>query len=544
MPEPTRTKPPRKENKVERIKRGRDGLDCLDSLMEYARTGFASISEDDRDVRLRWYGLYTQRPEEDGYFMLRLKIPNGSLTCDQLESLGNLSLRYAQNTGDITTRQDIQFHFVRIEDVPEIFSELKRIGLSSSGACGDITRNVTGCPVAGIDAAELIDAEYLVEDVHHHFLGNHDFSNLPRKFKITISGCGTYCTGHEINDIGMIAVLRSDARVAFDLWVGGGLGAKEHFAKRLGAHVFPEEVVEVCHHITAIFRDHGNREFRTRARLKFLVAEWGAERFRTELESRLGRALASGAAPSIPVLDNRAHLGIHPQREQGMFYVGAASKGGLFSGAQMLQVARAARLFGSNRLRLTTAQNLVVLDVPENSCLNLAHALEEVGLQVKPSPFRSGTIACTGKQFCKLAVTETKDRAAEIVAHLEQTLPEFNEPLRISVTGCPNSCAHYQICDIGLVGDLIRAPEGKVDAFRIYLGGHLGDGYSFGRELEIKVRAEHIKFYIERLARVYLERRGETESFQRFIARHESQELEQLVAIDQLTELLTTAEAA
>ncbi|MGH9916191.1 MAG: nitrite/sulfite reductase, partial [Pyrinomonadaceae bacterium] len=335
-----------------------------------------------------------------------------------------------------------------------------------------------------------------------------------------------------------------DARIAFDLWVGGGLGAKEHFARRLGVHIFPEEVVEVCHHITAIFRDHGNREFRTRARLKFLMAEWGPERFRTELESRLGRSLVSGDAPHIPVLDNRAHLGTHAQRQRGLFYIGAASKGGLFSGTQMLQVARAARLSGSDRIRLTTAQNLVVLDVPEKSCLKLEQILGEIGLQVRPSPFRTGTIACTGKQFCKLAVTETKDRAAEIIAHLEEVLPEFNEPLRISVTGCPNSCAHYQICDIGLVGDLIRTPEGKVDAFRIYLGGHLGDGYSFGRELKTKVRAEYVRFYIEQLIRVYLEKRVGTESFQAFIARHEAQDLEHLVVIEQLTELLTAAEAA
>ncbi|HVG39124.1 MAG TPA: hypothetical protein VM870_07550, partial [Pyrinomonadaceae bacterium] len=317
----------RRENKIERIKRERDPLDCLDDLVGlYARDGFASIPEEDLDVRLRWYGLYTQRPKEDGFFMLRVKIPNGTLSADQLETLGELSVRYAQNTGDVTTRQDIQYHFIRIEDVPAIFAELDRIGLTTSGACGDITRNVTGCPLAGIDRDELIDAESLVEALHQHFVDNREFSNLPRKFKITISGCSLYCTGHEINDIGLIALRRpSDGAVVFDLWVGGGLGARERFADRLGAHIAPEEVVEVCHHICAIFRDHGNRGSRAHARLKFLLEEWGPGKFRAELENRLGRALTNGDAPHIPYDGNRAHIGVYPQKGENLFYVGAAT---------------------------------------------------------------------------------------------------------------------------------------------------------------------------------------------------------------------------
>ncbi len=519
----------KKENKVERVKRERDGLDCLDDLLRYARTGFASIAEDDLDVRLRWYGLYTQRPQADGYFMLRVKVPNGTLTSAQLETLGQLSVRYAQNTGDVTTRQDIQLHFVRIEDVPAIFAELDRVGLSTSGACGDITRNVTGCPLAGIDAAEFIDAAPLVERVHRHFLGNREFSNLPRKFKITISGCSLYCTGHEINDIGLVALRRTDGAVAFDLWVGGGLGAKEHFAQRLGVHVRPDEVVEICEHICAIFSAHGNRDSRARARLKFLMAEWGAARFRAELERSLGRRLLDGDAPVVPVTANRAHIGIHAQKQTGLYYAGVATKRGRLSGTEMIAVAELARGHGGGRVRFTTAQNFVVLDVPEQARTALSSALAALDLQVESSSFRTGTIACTGKQFCKLAVTETKELASELIAHLEQQLPGFNTPLRISVTGCPNSCAHYQVCDIGLVGDFITTPEGKQEAYRIYLGGHLGDGYTFGRELERKIPAVEIKFYIERLARAYLSRRdGAGDSFQRFIARHTTTELETL----------------
>ena len=528
----------KKENKVERAKRERDGLDGLINLVRYAREGFASIEEDDLNVRLRWHGLYTQRPQDEGYFMLRVKAPNGTLDLKQLDALGQLSLRYGQNTGDITTRQDIQFHYVRIEDVPEIFAELERVGLSTSGACGDITRNVTGCPLAGIDASELIDAEPLVEAVHRHFLNNREFSNLPRKFKITISGCASYCTGHEINDIGLIALGDADGEVVFDLWVGGGLGSKERFAERLGAHIHADEVVEVCHHICAIFRDEGNRQSRSLARLKFLMAEWGAARFREELEKRLGRKLRDGDAPAVPVTANRAHVGIHEQKHTGLVYAGVATRRGRLSGAEMIEVARLARQVGSRRVRLTTTQNLIVLDVPERERERLAQGLAELDLQVAPSVFRTGTLACTGNKFCKLALTETKDRALDLIEHLERALPDFKTPFRISVTGCPNSCAHYQVCDIGFVGDFLNTPTGKVEAYRVYLGGHLGEGYTFGRELQKKIPADEIKLYVERMARAYLqERTSAQESFQSFIARHTVEELEAIGCVERLAEV-------
>lgn len=519
----------KRENKNERIKRELDPLDSLENLLRYAKDGFAAIPEDDLDVRLRWYGLYTQRPKEEGYFMLRVKVPNGTLTSDQLERLGRISVRYAENTADVTTRQGIQFHNIRIEDVPELFAELEEIGITTSGACGDITRNVVGCPLHGTDGNEFIDAEPLVQAVHNHFLDNREFSNLPRKFKITISGCALYCTGHEIHDIALVALKRPDGVVAFDLWVGGGLGAKERFGERLGVHVSPEEVVEVCHHICAIFRDHGNRNSRARARLKFLLAEWGPEKFRAELERRLERRLTDGDAPHVPVHANRAHIGIHPQKQPGLYYAGVATKRGRLPGTEMIEVAHLARKHGGGRVRMTPTQNFVVLDVPESNCEALAEELAAIDLHVEPSSFRTGTLACTGKQFCKLAVTETKARASDLIDYLEQTFPDFKSGLRISVTGCPNSCAHYQVCDIGFVGDLIRTPEGPREAFRIYLGGHLGDKYTFGRELDKKIFGDDLKFYVERLTRTYLDRRNdESESFQAFVARHGTEELEAL----------------
>jgi sulfite reductase (ferredoxin) len=296
--------------------------------------------------------------------------------------------------------------------------------------------------------------------------------------------------------------------------------------------------VEVCHHICAIFRDHGNRQSRGLARLKFLMADWGAEKFREELEKRLGRSLTNGDAPVVPVTANRAHVGIYPQKQAGLFYAGAATMRGRLSGAEMIEVARLAREVGSNRVRLTATQNLVLLDVPEHERERVASGLAALDLQVAPSSFRTGTLACTGKQFCKLALTETKDRASDLIEHLERVLPDFKVPLRISVTGCPNSCAHYQVCDIGLVGDFLNTPEGKIEAYRIYLGGHLGDGYSFGRELNKKIPAEGIKLYVEQLARVYLNRRTcAEESFQSFIARQTVEELETFGTAGQAAEV-------
>lgn len=518
----------KKENPVEKAKRERDGLDCLDNIIAYARQGFGSIDEDDLNVRLRWYGLYTQRPAEDGYFMLRVKVPSGILSSLQLRTIGELSAQYARGTGDITTRQGIQFHYIRIDDVPAIFARLESVGLTTSGACGDITRNITGCPLTGIDRNEFINTEPVIERVHRYFLDNREFSNLPRKFKITISGCPVYCTGHEINDIGLVA-LNGENGVVFDLWVGGGLGAKERFGERLGAHVTEDEIASVCQHICGIFRDNGNRQSRALARLKFLMADWGAEKFRNELENRLGYKLTPGDAPKVPVSANRAHIGIFPQKQAGLSYVGAATTGGLLSGDQMTETANIADEFGGGRVRLTPTQNLILLDLPSEHADPAASRLAAIDLHVHPSIFRTGTIACTGTQFCKLAQTETKARADELISHLENALPEFRSPLRISVTGCPNSCAHYQICDIGLVGDFLNTPDGKVEAFRVYLGGHLGEGYKFGRKLKRKIAATEVKHYVEEISSGFLKgRRSEAESFQDYIARHTTEELEAL----------------
>lgn len=524
-----------KEPGAERIKREKDGLDVWTDILAYAQTGFQSIDPDDMD-RFKWYGLYTQSPTEDGRFMLRIKIANGIVSAEQLETIGWLSEFYARSTGDITTRQDIQLHHIRIEDVPHILNEIDSIGLTTQEACGDVVRNVVGCPLAGVDDDELVDASPLVKRVGKLFLNDHTFSNLPRKFKISISGCAQHCAQHEINDIGLVAVTNSDGEIGFDLWVGGGLGARPRLADQLGVFVWYDEVIEVVTRIVEIFRDHGDRTDRRKARLKFLLAKWGPKRFREELETRLGRQLED-LSVSQTVVSRKGHLGVGVQRQPGLNYVGVTVEAGRFSGAQMISVAGLARRFAGGRIRFTNSQNLIILDVPHGNLERLNQGLSELNLETAASPFRRGTVACTGKQFCKLAIVETKDRAVEIIRHLETVLPGFESDVRISVTGCCNSCAQYQICDIGLVGVLGQIAGQEAEFFQIHLGGHIGTGAQFGRKLSLRVGVEDTRFYLERLIRVFQKNRFQDETFSEFIWRQTPADLETLDRVGHQTEV-------
>jgi len=516
-----------KETNAERIKREKDGLDVWTDILRYARDGSAPIDPDDLD-RLKWYGLYTQQPVEDCLFMLRIKAPNGILSAEQLETVGWLSEVYAKSSGDLTTRQDIQLHNVRIGDVPHIIDQLQSVGLTTQEACGDVVRNVVGCPLAGVDDDELVDASPLVRRVMQLFISNPDFSNLPRKFKISISGCAQRCAQHEINDIGLVAVTNDEGEVGFDLWVGGGLGARPRLAERLGAFIWYDEVPEVVTRIVELFRDHGDRSDRRKARMKFLLAKWGVSRFRTELEARLGRNLDDSGLSQPHRVPRRNHLGIGAQRQAGLHYIGAAVLAGRISGAHLTSVAGLARRYASGRVRLTNAQNLIVLDVPRQHVGILDSELAALGLDSHASPFRRGTVACTGSQFCKLAIVETKDRAKEIVRHLEAALPDFRNDLRISVTGCINSCAQYQICDIGLVGVNGQIDGEEANLFQIHLGGHIGHGARFGVKLSRRVRVENAKYYIENIVRTFHAERWPGETFADYVAREEPERLERL----------------
>lgn len=520
-----------KETNAERLKREKDGLDVLADIVCYAQTGFSAIDADDMD-RFKWYGIYTQRPAEEGFFMMRVRVPGGQLTADQLETLGRLSVKHARSTGDITTRQCIQLHYIRIEDVPHIFDELSKVGLTTQETCGDVVRNVVGSPLAGIDAEELIDASPTVHQLSHLFLNDKAFSNLPRKFKISVSGSARQHEQHEINDIGLIAVRNAEGEIGFDLWVGGGLGAIPHLGKRLNAFITQDEIPEIVTRIVEIFRDHGPRDNRRKARLKFLVAAWGVEKFRAELEARLGRSLTTLNAVSDPDYSQSSSFGIWPQKNtdaaRQLYYIGTATLRGRFSGEEMIAVAQLARRYAGGRVRLTNTQNLILPDVPEQNLILLETELAALGLKSVSSAFRQGTVSCTGRQFCKLAVVETKERAAEIIQHLENVFPDFQDDLRISVTGCVNSCAQYQIADIGLVGVKGQENGEEVDFFQIHLGGHFGGNARFGRKISKRVRVEEIHEYLERIIRAYRAQREDGEKFYEFIARHQISELEAL----------------
>jgi sulfite reductase (ferredoxin) len=528
-------------NKNEESKKNDDGLNVRQRIIDiYSRYGFDSIDPADLRGRFRWYGLYTQRkpgidggktavlePEDldDRYFMLRIRIDGGQLDDRQLRVIGDVSRRFARGTADITDRQNIQLHWVQIEDVPAIWEALESVGLSTTEACGDTPRVMLGCPVAGIDAGEIIDATPEIRETAGRYLGDPAFSNLPRKYKTAMSGCPAQCTVHEINDVAFVGVHGPDGQPGYDLWVGGGLSTNPKIGVRLGAFIRPGQVAEVWAGVTSVFRDYGYRRLRHRARLKFLIADWGAARFREVLEKEyLGYALPDGPSPGQPRAGRRDHVGVHRQRD-GRYYVGFAPRVGRVSGVQLGQIADLAARYGSGRVRTTAEQKMIILDVPGDRTSDLSAELEKHGLQVTPSVFRRHTMACTGIEFCKLAIVETKQRASDLIDEMERRLPDFPVPVTINVNGCPNSCARIQTADIGLKGSLVTDAGGRqVEGFQIHLGGALngGDGSEsgFGRKVRgLKTTAEQLPDYVERVLRRFAANRYPDETFAAWVSR-------------------------
>ncbi|MBO0833172.1 MAG: nitrite/sulfite reductase [Actinobacteria bacterium] len=532
-------------NPAERFKKDDNGLHVRDRILNrYAHLGFDSIDPTDLRGRFRWWGLYTQRKPgisggktgaledaeiEDPYFMMRVRIPGGQLTANQLRAVAGVAKEYGRDLADVTDRQNIQFHWLRIEDIPAVWARLEEVGLSSQEACGDVPRNILGCPVAGLDASEILDASAALRATNAIATSREDLANLPRKYKTSISGCTLQCTSHEINDISFVGVLGPGGQPGFDLWVGGGLSTNPMLAQRLGAFVPPERVPEVWSAVTSLFRDYGYRRLRSRARLKFLVADWGAERFREVLEREYleGNRLADGPAPPFPAPGSRDHLGVHRQQD-GRYYVGVAPHTGRTSGTQLWQVADLAESYGSGQVRTTVEQKLIITDVPEQRVAELVAELAAIDLQATPNVFRRGTMACTGIEFCKLAIVETKGRARDLYTELARRLPDFDTPITINVNGCPNSCARFQLADIGLKGSIVDGAEG----FQVHLGGSLGAEAGFGRKFRgLKVSADGLTDYVEQLLRNYQADRAEGEQFATWVRRADP-------------ELLTLTEAA
>ena len=413
----------------------------------------------------------------------------------------------------------MQLHWIRIEDVPAIWEKLEAVGLSTTEACGDCPRVMLGCPLEGVASDSVLDAGPALRATVEKYLGDPAFANLPRKYKTSISGCSRHCTNHEINDVSFVGVIGPDGRPGFDLWVGGGLSTNPHFAQRLGAFVPPEDVPEVWAGVTSLFRDYGYRRSRNHARLKFLMADWGPAKLREVLETEyLHRALTDGPPPAAsPAL--RDHTGVEVQVD-GLLAIGASTKSGRTSGTALREVAAIADRHGKGRVRFTAQQGIVVLDVPREAEPDVVDELELLGLAVHPSAFRRGTIACTGIEFCKLALTETKGRAEMIREEMEKRLPDFDTPIGINVNGCPNSCARFQVADIGFKGMVLKGPDGEEDAFQVHLGGQMGTDAEFGRKFRgLKVTAEQAPDYIERVLRGYLDRREGGESFASYVSR-------------------------
>lgn len=537
-----------KTQRVERLKREKNPWEGLDEIRRFARDGFDSIPPEWLGTYFRWWGIYTQG---DGagvvggtggegkavpFFMVRIRIANGLLTSHQLRTIADLTRRFARGIADITVRQNIQLHWVTIESLPEILEAFWACGLNTLAACGDVTRNITGCPVAGVDRDEICDASPLALGATRIFTGNPEFYNLPRKFKISITGCRVWCAYPEINDISLTATertVRGNPEVGFSLRVGGGLSTDPHFATRLDAFVRWHEVQSVLRAIAELFRESDVlREHRERARLKFLFLRngWTAEGFQKELEWRLGYTLEPGVEEKIPDDVYRDHIGIHPQKQPGYCYVGASVLRGRITADQMHAAADLAERFANGELRTTNMQNLLIVNVPQLQAESLAKELAGIGLQVGGSPFGRGVVACTGTEFCKLAITETKGFSRWLVDELDERLPGFAQHLRLHVTGCPNSCGQHWIADIGIEGKKIKVGEQMLDAYYFCLGGGVGLHQSLARPVGYRCLAGEVPDAIERLLRRYLERQLPGENLRQFFARHRDEELRTFLA--------------
>ncbi len=452
--------------------------------------------------------------------MLRVRIDGGALTSEQLRVIGQISVDFARGSADITDRQNVQLHWIRIEDVPEIWRRLEAVGLSTTEACGDCPRVILGSPVAGIAADEIIDPSPAIRDIVDRYIGDPQYANLPRKFKTALTGHPSQDVVPEVNDVAFVGVEHPERGPGFDLWVGGGLSTNPMLAVRLGAWIPRDEVAEVWAGVVGVFRDYGYRRLRTRARIKFLVADWGAEKFREVLETEyLKRPLVDGPAPATPTRPGD-HVGDNLQKD-GLHYVGFSAVAGRISGENLVRLAALAEAHGSQRLRTTPMQKILVLDVAEDRVDSLIAAAEDLGLSARPDAWRRSVMACTGIEFCKLAIVETKAQAARVVKELETRLGALDSPITVHINGCPNSCARIQVADIGLKGQLVPGPDGnQVEGYQVHLGGGLGLDAGFGRKLRgHKVTAEELPSYVERVARAFVADRTDDERFAQWVAR-------------------------
>lgn len=531
-------------NANEELKKAGNPLDVRERIENiYAKQGFDSIDKTDLRGRFRWWGLYTQREQgydgtwtgddnidklEAKYFMMRVRCDGGALSAAALRTLGQISTEFARDTADISDRQNVQYHWIEVENVPEIWRRLDDVGLQTTEACGDCPRVVLGSPLAGESLDEVLDPTWAVEEIVRRYIGKPDFADLPRKYKTAISGLQD--VAHEINDVAFIGVNHPEHGPGLDLWVGGGLSTNPMLAQRVGAWVPLGEVPEVWAAVTSVFRDYGYRRLRAKARLKFLIKDWGIAKFREVLETEyLKRPLIDGPAPE-PVKHPIDHVGVQ-RLKNGLNAVGVAPIAGRVSGTILTAVADLMARAGSDRIRFTPYQKLVILDIPDALLDDLIAGLDALGLQSRPSHWRRNLMACSGIEFCKLSFAETRVRAQHLVPELERRLEDINSqldvPITVNINGCPNSCARIQIADIGFKGQMIDDGHGgSVEGFQVHLGGHLGLDAGFGRKLrQHKVTSDELGDYIDRVVRNFVKHRSEGERFAQWVIRAEEDDL-------------------
>lgn len=533
-----------KAQKTERLKLAKNPWEAFDEIRRFAAEGRGSVLPEWASLYFKWWGIYTQgdgagalggtagEGKASEYFMLRIPVSNGILSSKQLAAIAEIAQRHGRNLADITVRQAIQLHWLTIESLPEIIERLDAVGLSPRGACGDVVRNVTGCPLAGLAADQVFDASPVALAVARALAGNAEFYNLPRKFKISVTGCSSWCSYPEINDIGLSPVRRGK-QVGFSVRVGGGLSADPHLGVRLDAFVHPEQAVQVVTAIATIFREQqGLRESRDRARLKhlFLKEGWTAEKFLNELQLRLPFRLDPGVEEAVPPDVLRDHVGVHRQRQADLYYVGAAVLRGRLTGDQLAAAAKLAEQYGSGELRTTVMQNLLLVNVPKRHVNALVSELDAIDLRVEGSQFWRGAVACTGTEFCKLAITETKGFARWLVEEMEARLPEFDQQLKLHVTGCPNGCGQHWIADVGIEGKKIKHNGALVDAYYFCVGGSAGGDAAIARPVGYRCPATLVPESLERLLRGYLEGRNSHESLRAFFTRQSNDHLRALLA--------------
>ncbi|MDE1175234.1 MAG: nitrite/sulfite reductase [Edaphobacter sp.] len=536
---PAATPKETKAQRSERLKIAKNPWEAWDEVREFARNGRDNVLPEWTGLYFKWWGVYTQgdgkgvtggvggEGKESEYFMMRIGMPNGLLTAHQTRVIGELAKKYANNLADITTRQNIQFHWLTIGGLVDVVDALTAIGLSPKGACGDVVRNVTGCPIAGLDHTELLDASPLALEIAHLLTANPEFYNLPRKFKITVTGCPVWCSFPEINDVALTAIKRTvDGKdeIGYTLRVGGGLSTEPHIAERIPAFIPQSKAIEVVTAVVRIFKEQTDlRENRTRARIKYLFMKhgWTPESMLAAIEEKLGYKLDPSplSMEALPADIYRDHVGITPQRQPGLSAVGATVINGRLSGDDLIKLADLSEKYGDGHLRATIGQNILIVNVPDRETAALVLELGTLGLHVDSSAFFRGAIACTGTEFCKLAIAETKAFNKWLVAELEDRLPAFDQQIRIHVTGCTNSCGQSWIADIGLEGKKMKKDGQMVDAFYFCVGGSVGKYAGIARQIGYRAAAEDCPDAIARLLRGYLDLREPGEDLRSYFSR-------------------------